>query len=216
MSLTGKTVDKENFKSNNMVPFFGSKLKQRGVEGFNDNEVILDNHIGSGKLDMKKKEQAPLFAPKDNMTHSYGMPNTSDFMQSRMTQSKYMSNEKPWEEIRVAPGLNNGYTNQGSNGFNSALANRKEWTDKTVDDLRVKTNPKLTFGLANHEGPAISAIKERGLEGKIEKNRPDTYYVNNPDRWFTTTGIHKAQRVVSEEPMQAENRVLLFDFEKVE
>ena len=207
MSLTGKTVDKENFKSNNMVPFFGSKLKQRGVEGFNDNEVILDNHIGSGKLDMKKKEQAPLFAPKDNMTHSYGMPNTSDFMQSRMNQSKYMSNEKPWEEIRVAPGLNNGYTNQGSSGFNSALANRKEWTDKTVDDLRVKTNPKLTFGLANHEGPAISAIKERGLEGKIEKNRPDTYYVNNPDRWFTTTGIHKAQRVVSEEPMQAENRV---------
>ena len=205
-SLTGKTINKEDFKSNNMVPFFGSKLKQRGAGDYNDNEVILDNHIGSGKLDMNKKEQAPLFAPKENMHHLYGTPNNSDFIQSRISKSRYISSEKPFEEIRVAPGLNKGYTHEGSQGFNSGMTYRKKWIDKTVDDLRVKTNPKLSFGLANHEGPAISAIKERGMEGKIEKNRPDTFYVNNPDRWFTTTGIHKAQRVISEEPMQAENR----------
>ena len=205
-SLTGNVVDKSNFKSNNMVPFFGSKIKQRGVGDFTENEVILDNHIGSGKLDTKKKEQAPLFKPAENMNHLYGTPNNSDFLQSRMNKSRYVSHEKPWEEIRVAPGLNKGYTNQGSQGYNSGMTYRKKWMDKGVDDLRVKSNPKLTFGLANHEGPAISSIKERGHEGKIEKNRPDTFYVNNPDRWFTTTGIEKASRVISEEPMRVENR----------
>jgi len=205
-SLTGNVIEKKDLKSNNMVPFFGSTVTQRGVGDFNDNDVILDSHVGSGKLTMNKKEQAPLFAPKDNMNHIHGAPNNSDFLQSRMNKSRYVSGEKPWEEIRVAPGLNKGYTNQGSQGFNSGMTYRKKWIDKTVDDLRVKTNPKLSFGLANHEGPAISSIKERGLEGRIEKNRPDTYFVNNPDRWFTTTGIHKAQRVVSEEPMQVENR----------
>ena len=33
-----------------------------------------------------------------------------------------------------------------------------------------------------------------GIHGKIEKNRPDTYYENSSDRWFTTTGIEKAQK----------------------
>jgi hypothetical protein len=56
------------------------------------------------------------------------------------------------------------------------------------------------------EGPAQSAIQNRGIEGKVEKNRPDTYYMNNPDRWFTTTGQEKAQRSRAEETLPIENR----------
>jgi hypothetical protein len=204
-SLTGEEVNKSDIKFNNMVPFFGSKVRQRGV-GSNEDDSILDNYVGSGKQEIHKTEQAPLFSPEENLSYTYGAPNQSDFIQSRMNPSKNMSNTKPWEEVLVAPGLNNGYTSQGSSGFNSGMDARKEWADKTVDELRVKTNPKVTFGLANHEGPAISAIKERGFEGKIEKNRPDTYYINTPERWFTTTGQEKAQRTRAEEPLQTENR----------
>ena len=40
---------------------------------------------------------------------------------------------------------------------------------KTVDQLRTETNPKLTFGLEGHQGPAQSVIKNLGIQGKMEK-----------------------------------------------
>jgi len=70
-----------------------------------------------------------------------------------------------------------------------------------VDELRTKTNPKVTFGLANHEGPAQGRFV-RGIEGRVEKNRPDTYYINSPDRWFTTGGQEKGQTNRSSQVMQ--------------
>jgi hypothetical protein len=42
-----------------------------------------------------------------------------------------MANVKPWEEQRVGPGLNKGFTNDGSAGFNSGMEARDLWTDKT-------------------------------------------------------------------------------------
>ena len=199
-SLTGKEVGKADLIHNNMVPFFGSKVTQR-TSGFNGNEGLLDKMQGAGSQQIQKKAQAPLFAPNKDMHWANGAPNMSDFMQSRMNPSRNISNEKPWEEIRVGPGLNKGYTNEGSNGFNAGMEARKEWMPKSVDDLRVATNPKVTFGLANHEGPAQGTFA-RGIEGKIEKNRPDTFYLNTPDRWFTTTGREKGQKVRSAQVMQ--------------
>tara|TARA_B110000046_G_scaffold139137_2_gene145501 strand:- start:1418 stop:3229 length:1812 start_codon:yes stop_codon:yes gene_type:complete len=204
-SLTGDALQKKDIKFNNMVPFFGSKVTQR-TAGFDKNEGLLDSYTGVGSQDVQKREQAPLFAPKENLTYAHGTPNQSDFIQSRMNPSQKMSNVKPWQEIRVGPGLNKGYSSNGSNGFNSGMESRGEWKDKTVDELRVKTNPKQTYGLDHLEGPAQSTIQNRGIEGKIEKNRPDTYYMNNPDRWFTTTGQEKAQRSRAEETLPVENR----------
>ena len=204
-SLNGDMVQKKDIKFNNMVPFFGSSVKQR-TANFKGNENILDNYNGSGSQVIHKKEQAPLFAPHENLHYAHGTPNHSDFIQSRMNPSQRMANTKPWEEIRVGPGLNKGYTNKGSDGFNAGMEARNKWLDKSVDQLRTLTNPKLTFSLGNHEGPANSTIKSRGIEGAVEKNRPDTFYINGPDRWFTTTGQEKAQRSRAEEPMQPENR----------
>ena len=203
-SLTGSDVQKCDVKHNNMVPFFGSKITQR-TNGFNRNESILDNLQGAGATQITKQAQAPLFAPQKNMQWANGTPNTSDFIQSRINPSRNISNDKPWEEIRVGPGLNKGYTTEGSNGFNAGMEARKQWMPKTVDELRTTTNPKVTFGLANHEGPAQGRFV-RGVEGKVEKNRPDTFYMNSPDRWFTTTGQEKAQTVRSEQVLQHVNR----------
>ena len=204
-SLTGDSVQKKDIKFNNMVPFFGSNVTQRTTK-FGGNESILDSYSGSGSQIIHKREQAPLFAPHENLHYAHGTPNTSDFIQSRMNPSRNMSNTKPWQEIRVGPGLNKGYTYEGSDGFNAGMEARDVWVDKTVDQLRTKTNPKVTYGLGNHEGPANSIIKNRGIEGKTEKYRPDTFYLNTPDRWFTTTGQEKAQRSRAEEPLQPENR----------
>lgn len=204
-SLSGDVVQKKDIKFNNMVPFFGSSVKQR-TANLNGNEQLLDSYNGSGSQVIHKREQAPLFAPQENLHYAHGTPSQTDFIQSRMNPSMRMANTKPWEEIRVGPGLNKGYTNKGSDGFNAGMEARNMWLDKSVDQLRTKTNPKITFSLGNHEGPANSTIKNRGFEGRVEKNRPDTFYLNTPDRWFTTTGQEKAQRSRAEEPLQPENR----------
>jgi len=206
-SLTGDSVQKKDIKFNNMVPFFGAKITGQTFDyDKGASSSILDNRTGSGQHFIKKKAQAPLFKPTANMGWSHGAPNMSDFYQSRVNPSRNISNNKPWEEKQVGPGLNQGYSAEGMNGFNAGMMARKEWLPKNVDQLRNVTNPKVTYSLENHKGPANSFIKTRGVEGKVEKQRPDTYYENTPDRWFTTGGQEKAQTARAEQPMEPVNR----------
>lgn len=208
-SLTGNPIDTSMFKHNNMVPFFGGKIKGATVD-MNVSESTLDNMQGQGSQYIKKQEQAPLFQPHQNLQYANGVPNMSDFIQSRVNPSMRMANVKPWDEQRVAPGLNQGYTTEGSLGFNSGMEARDAWLPKTVNELRVDTNPKMTFGLSGHEGPANSFIKVAPVaetQGKFEKKLPDGYYTVGPDRWFTTTGLEKAQTARSIEMMPEVNRL---------
>lgn len=192
VSLSGNAFNVNEFKHNNMTPYFGAKIKGATVDA-RIGENILDNMQGSGSQLFSKTEVAPLFKPQENMQWSHGMPNQTDFYLSRVNPSMKMSNIKPWEEKMVAPGLDQGYTTKGSLGFNSGMEARDKWLPYTVDQLRVATKPKVTYELDGHQGPASSYIKNSGVIGKIEKHQPDTYYNNTPDRWFTTTGLEKAQ-----------------------
>lgn len=208
MSLTGKPIVKSDFNHNNMVPFFGSKTNGATVSA-DVAESRLDNMQGNGSQFIKKKEQAPLFKPQTNLQHAHGAPNMSDFLQSRVNPSMRMANIKPWEEQRVAPGIGKGYTTEGGLGFNSGMEARESWQPKTVDELRVANNPKQSFGLAGHEGPANSVIKEAGnryTQGRVEKYAPDTYYALGPSRWNTTTGLEKAPTARGIEILQHVNR----------
>lgn len=205
-SLTGEPIDKTDFKHNNMVPFFGAKIRGSTSDP-NSNESRLDNMQGSGSQLFKKQEIAPLFAPQEMMQFPNGMPNNSDFFQSRMNPSNRMANIKPWEEIKVAPGLDKGYGTEGSNGFNSGMEARDKWLPRTVNELRVATNPKQTFSLLNHEGPAASEVKNMGILGRVEKNRPDTDFELGPSRFFTTTGLEHAQTARGIEILQPQNRI---------
>ena len=194
-SLTGNYLNSQQFKHNNMVPFNGGKVKGRTYD-VNITETVLDNMIGSGSQVVKKIEQAPLFKPESNMQWAYGMPNQSDFYQSRVNPAMKNNNVKPFDSITVGPGLDQGYGINGSNGYNSGMEARDKWLPKTVDQLRVETNPKLEYELINHEGPANSSIKNTPttqLLGRVEKQRPDTFFINTQDRWLTTTGAEKGE-----------------------
>lgn len=209
MSLNGEPIDRSEFKHNNMVPFFGSKIRGASND-FNTSEQILDSKQGQGTHFISKAEKAPLFQPQDNVHNIYGAPSMTDFMQSRVNPSMRMANVKPFEEQRVAPGLNKGFTSDGGIGFNSGMEAREMWLPKNVDDLRVLTNPKMTYGLQGHEGPAHVMNKESGTtytQGKVEKNRPDTHYTVGKERWFTTTGLEKGQTARSIEEMKEVNRM---------
>lgn len=208
VSLSGSHVSNANFNHNNMVPFFGGKIRGFTADS-NVYETMFDNKTGTGSQHINKKERAPLFAPQDRMHNVHGMQNNNDFIQSRMVPSTKIANVKPWEEERVAPGLDMGFNGSAGAGYNSGLEARDKWVDRGVDELRVVTNPKQTFSLDGHQGPANSFIKEyanTGHLGKFEKNLPDTYFVNTPDRWLTTTGQEKAQTLRAVEIEKDVNR----------
>ena len=199
-SLTGNYVDLEKFKHNNMVPFNGRKVKGQ-LYNTSVNESVLDNMTGSGSQTTRKSEQAPLFKPEDNVQWSHGAPNKSDFIQSRMVQSMKKNNIKPFESEMVGPGMGQGFNTMGSGGFNSGMESRDMWMPKNVDELRVESNPRIEYELANHEGPANSNIKMTGLIGRVEKQRPDTYFEQDQGRWLTTTGSEKGETLRPEQQM---------------
>ncbi|MFZ3193387.1 MAG: hypothetical protein WA154_09295 [Moraxellaceae bacterium] len=185
-----KTSDQ--YKHSNMVPDYGRKPRGQ-LYDLNRAESILDNMTGGASQVIRKIEQAPLFKPEENVQYTFGAPNSSDFYQSRVNPALRNNMVKPFDSIHVGPALGQGYTAEGHGGFNSGMECRDQWKDYTVDQLRTANNPKLSYTLAGLEGPAEGFVKNRGIEGKVDKNRPDTFFVNSQDRWFTTTGVEKGQ-----------------------
>jgi hypothetical protein len=212
-SLSGDYVVSNEFKHNNMVPFYGAKIKGQMYNRASESQ--LDNMVGSGSQMMRKVEQAPLFEPKSDMQYPYGTPGMSEFFASRQVPSTINNNVKPFESIQVGPGLNKGYDSKGSGGFNSGMEQRETWQPKTVDQLRVDTNPKMSYILDGLGGPADSAIKNVGIEGFVEKYRPDTFYINSQDRLFTTTGIGHAGQLLPIQTVYENNRSNLKPYEGV-
>jgi hypothetical protein len=202
-SLSGNFMTQDEFKHNNMVPFNGGKVRGQTYD-MNANENVLDSMAGTGSQTIRKAEQGPLFKPEENVNWTYGMPNQSDFIQSRVVPGMKNNNVKPFDTVRVGPGLDKGYGISGSNGFNSGMESRDKWMPKNVDELRVATNPKLEYTLDGHEGPANSFIKNASstqMLGRVEKQRPDTYFINTQDRWFTTTGAQKGETLRSQQEL---------------
>jgi len=204
-SLTGNYLASEEFKHNNMVPFYGGKIKGQLYHA-NTTETILDNMAGTGSQTIKKIEQAPLFKPEENVQWAFGAPNMSDFYQSRVAPALKNNMVKPFQSVHVGPGLDHGYSSNGSGGYNAGMEARDHWLPKTVDELRIATNPKEEFSLMDHEGPAQAVIKNVGILGRVEKNHPDTFFINTQDRWLTTTGAEKMGRVVAEEVQKTSHR----------
>ena len=218
--LSGQQADKSQFKHNNMQPYFGAKIRGSTAD-LNLTESILDAKQGNGSQQFTKAEIAPLFRPDENSHRPNGTPNNSDFFQSRMNESMKMSNVTLQEPQRVGPGLNLGYGSQnsqgintggieGSGGFNSGMMARDTWMPKSVDQLRVDNNPKMSFNLDGHQGPPIYPVKMQGPNNKIgvvEKHLPDKSYESGPTRWFTTTGIEQAPPIRSTQVIPMENRI---------
>jgi hypothetical protein len=182
ISLTGNPIDPNNFTHNNQVPFFGGNVRQN-LDEFST-RGIFENFTGTRDNYQKKQEQGLLFEPQKNMSNVYGTGSLDGFMLDRYYVSNIRSNETPIEKVYVGPGLNQGYTNEPSGGFQQPDAQDYSMP-KTTDEIRVKTNPKISYYGRIVSG---SKIAKPGKIGTVYKNRPDTYYIQEPDRYFTTTG----------------------------
>jgi hypothetical protein len=178
--LTGEAITPENFKHNNMVPFFGSMV--RGVQpDANVHEGLMDTKQGAGSLRIEKKETGSFFKNQEGFTNIYGAPNQNDFYMQRMAPSMRMEKTMPFEPERVGGAHENAAVGEG--GFNSGMRMREAWMPRGVDDLRVASNKKATELRSAIGAPAGRSVQNLGKIGRVEKHGPDTYFEYTPDLW---------------------------------
>lgn len=186
---------------NNEVPFFGARVTQSMYSGATDH--VLDNHTGAGKEYFQKREVKSFFDAKPGTGQPYGNQVETDFLQSRMVSGQNMKNVFPIEQVQVGPGANDGYTNIPKGGFQQDQLREFE-LPKTTDELRVLTNPKVSY-----EPPVIpgaNQITQPGIQAEVKKNKPDRFGILGMDRVNTAVGVQTAPRIYAEQPMKAQAR----------
>ena len=182
ISLTGQPINPKTFRHNNMVPFFGSRVKQN-VDEF-AGSTRLEHFTGTPSTFQEKKEISPMFQPEKNVGNVYGASNLDGYMRDRYIPSRLRQGELPTEKIYVGPGLADGYSACGKGGFHNFDA-QEYAKPRNVDQLRTLTNPKVSYYGRVVAGKHIARPAKIGV---VQKNRPDAYYQNTPNRYFTTVG----------------------------
>ena len=178
---------------NNMVPFYGARVTQNMVAGAYSS--ILDSFSGTGKEQFQKREIASLYDVAPGMGLPFGNQNESDFYQSRQVAGMRMNNVFPVERVNVGPGLNDGYTNKPSGGYQQFNELQEYAKPRTTDEIRAANKPKLSY-----DKPVIPGshyITNPGLQAPVNKNRPDTFAIltdsdGNMPYLNTTTGAQVA------------------------
>lgn len=179
----------EDFTHNNMVPFYGGTIKQN---------VDSDNRLGAQKLEVftgqfklnqdQKKEVEPFFAPTYGMTNIYGSVEHRDMSRYIPSNTGKKNNELPFEQVKVGPGLNKGFTAEPSGGFHPFL----RVLPKTKGELRVDP----VFEQEGRVNPGKSRIQKRTLIQQMYKNKPELLVENkNGERNFTTVGAIKGRKL---------------------
>ena len=192
---------------NNMVPFFGANVTQTTYNGATDG--ILDTYTGTGKNTFFHKEEAPaMFKPEAGTGLPWGKQVETDFEQSRMVTSLAMKNVFPIEPVVVGPGVNDGYTNLPSGGFQQDSI-REFALPKTTDEIRVANKPKLTYSA--DPVPGSHYITDMGLQAPVKKNRPDRFQVlqaadGSLPHVNTTMGQQVASAIYPNQVMKVQNR----------
>ena len=183
-----------------MVPFFGSKITQNVSD--KGTKSLFNYMNGKNDTYRRKQEVGLFFDPEKNVHNVYGRQNINDNFNERYIPSMSRNNETPIEQQRVGPGINKGYTNLGSGGFHQGDS-RDYIMPKHVDQLRTANNPK-----SQYNGRILSGmrINQRGMESKMDKNRPERYYKNKPNRYFTTVGSTVAHNQYPEYLLKPTNR----------
>lgn len=201
------TIVQSDEGHNNMVPFFGGRITQSVYNGATDG--ILDTYTGTGKHTFFRKEEAPAFFKPETATGlPWGKQVETDFEQSRMVTSLSMKNVFPIEPTLVGPGVNDGYTNLPSGGYQQD-AIRDFALPKTTDELRVESKPKLTYSA--EPVPGQHYITEMGIQAPVKKNRPDRFQVLQAEDGSlphvnTTMGQQVASAIYPDNLMKLQNR----------
>lgn len=179
----------EDFTHNNMVPSYGGRLKQN---------MNMDNRLAAQKLEtftgqfklnnQQKREVGPFFSPTYGATNIYGNVEKRDLSRYIPSNTGKKNNELPFEQVKVGPGLNKGFTAAPSGGYHPRLRIRPKTTSELV------VNP--VFEQEGRINPGKNRINKRGLIQQMYKNKPELLVTNkNGERNFTTVGAIKGRKI---------------------
>jgi len=178
--MTYKIFNKDELIHNNMQPFFKDKGLLITEENSRNMEQKLDIYTGSSRFYFSKKEQPNIIenfeegfstVSQPNMMSSYtrGTPVQVDLVQDRYFSGKEKRNDKPFDDIKVTPGLNISANQDGKVGFHDPY----QPPNKTIDDLRRWDNPQRSETLPITKG---SVGQEKGaIIGTVVNKKPVTY-----------------------------------------
>ncbi len=159
------TQKRPGFFHNNMEPFFGGSIKQNMKPDLY--RTKLEHFTGAQPSYKHKKEVKRLFEPvKQNI---FGNQVQKDRGLERYWISDKKPNEKPFEQIKVGPGVGLKVNEKSKHGFHDSY--RPKY--KTVDELRVK--PKVSY-----KGRILKGIKfvKRGKQSEVISRKPARFSEN--------------------------------------
>lgn len=169
-----------NMTHNNMVPFFGGKIKQN-ITSDRLAADKLERFTGQFKLNQQQKtEVGPFFEPTNNLTNINGSHEQRDMSRYIPSNIGKCNNELPFEQVTVGRGLNKGYVAEGSGGFHEML----RILPPTKEELKINA-------VTEQEGRVLAGkdISKRGTIGATHKNRQTILVENkNGERNFTSVG----------------------------
>jgi len=191
--LTGQTMSSSDFTHNNMVPFFGSRVRQNVA--VDTNTGILDSYTGSGVNQIQKKEVETMFnTGQTPFGNPFGLENSTAFIESRIDLPRNRGGEKPFEPVRVGAGVGERFGSTGKGGFQQMEVNQlmMEKMPKT-DDLRTTDNPKLTYKQPVVPGQHF-VTNSAESSGEVRKYKPDTFYIDQTGERFIGAFAQDAQK----------------------
>ena len=191
--LSGEQISSSDFTHNNMVPFFGGRVRQN--VGPQTNSGILDSYTGSGLTQIKKKEVETMF--NTNQTpfgNPFGLEPSTDFISDRIELPRSRAGEKPFEPVRVGSGVGERFGSTGKGGFQQIEIDElmKQKMPKT-DDLRTSDNPKSTYKGQIVPGQRFIANSAEN-PGEVRKYKPDAFYIDESGGRFIGAFAQDAQK----------------------
>jgi hypothetical protein len=185
-ALSGQRMKSSDFVHNNMQPF--AKKFDQNVDP-QANQGRLDRYTGSGSTDIRKQEIEQMFDTTNQpFGNVYGMENSSDFIQGRINDPRARNGERPFEPVRVAPGVDEGFSSTGKGGFQQLEVNEVMMRQiRRTDDLRTANNPKLTYKMPVVPGQQFVG-KSMENPGEVRKYRPDRFYIDENGERFGAAG----------------------------
>jgi hypothetical protein len=180
--LSGKPLELEH---TNMVPFFGSTIKQN-IETF-ANESKLDTFTGNTSTFIHKKEPLQRFENKPEI----GINGTTKTVpifdvidKSRFVPSSYKQGEKPFQETHINAPISFTLDNP---------VTKAQINQPTIDTLRVKNKQQKTYDGILKTGSKLVPLQE--TIGTVSKNRVITSFELGHDRLFTGPALQTTSKM---------------------
>lgn len=180
--LAGHDMDADDFVHGNMRPQYAKNTYKHSARESEGLLEMFGTKEGPGNY-MHKREVENMFDPVLGASYPNGSPSFTEAFSDRLEAPSARNNDLPFEQVRVGPGVGQGYTATPAGGFTQPQ-DRDYVMPKTVDELRPLSNQKTVM-----EGRVIpgAAEQQRGLDPVFAKNRPDTVF-DIGDRGLVPTG----------------------------